>query len=60
MCCWAESLYSVQVIHEDFDEGIIQVQAKKRSSLNYYVCNTNSWMLLYLHVIKKLMRYGSV
>lgn len=25
-----------QVNHEDFNEGIIQVQAKKKSSLNYY------------------------
>jgi 26S proteasome regulatory subunit T5 len=26
----------MQVTHEDFNEGIIQVQAKKKSSLNYY------------------------
>jgi 26S proteasome regulatory subunit T5 len=26
----------VQVNHEDFNEGIIQVQAKKKASLNYY------------------------
>ncbi|EAZ35994.1 hypothetical protein OsJ_20298 [Oryza sativa Japonica Group] len=26
----------LQVTHEDFNEGIIQVQAKKKSSLNYY------------------------
>lgn len=26
----------LQVNHEDFNEGIIQVQAKKKSSLNYY------------------------
>jgi hypothetical protein len=25
-----------QVNHEDFNEGIIQVQAKKKASLNYY------------------------
>ncbi|KAG6516138.1 hypothetical protein ZIOFF_026587 [Zingiber officinale] len=29
-------LILVQVTHEDFNEGIIQVQAKKKSSLNYY------------------------
>lgn len=28
--------FSFQVTHEDFNEGIIQVQAKKKSSLNYY------------------------
>lgn len=27
---------ATEVIHEDFNEGIIQVQAKKKSSLNYY------------------------
>ena len=27
----------VQVNHEDFNEGIIQVQAKKKTNLNYYV-----------------------
>ena len=27
---------SSQVTHEDFNEGIIQVQAKKKASLNYY------------------------
>mmetsp|Transcript_22518 Transcript_22518/g.31332 ORF Transcript_22518/g.31332 Transcript_22518/m.31332 type:complete len:427 (-) Transcript_22518:288-1568(-) len=27
---------AVEVIHEDFNEGIIAVQAKKKSSLNYY------------------------
>ncbi|OAY67624.1 26S protease regulatory subunit 6A [Ananas comosus] len=27
---------STIVTHEDFNEGIIQVQAKKKSSLNYY------------------------
>ncbi|KAL6911953.1 hypothetical protein ACP4OV_000758 [Aristida adscensionis] len=27
---------SIIVTHEDFNEGIIQVQAKKKSSLNYY------------------------
>lgn len=26
----------IQVTHEDFNEGIIQVQAKKKTSLNYY------------------------
>ncbi|GMQ07119.1 hypothetical protein CsSME_00051453 [Camellia sinensis var. sinensis] len=26
----------LQVNHEDFNEGIIQVQAKKKASLNYY------------------------
>lgn len=26
----------LQVTHEDFNEGIIQVQAKKKASLNYY------------------------
>lgn len=28
--------YILQVTHEDFNEGIIQVQAKKKASLNYY------------------------
>ncbi|CAM8924368.1 unnamed protein product [Rhodiola kirilowii] len=27
---------ATEVMHEDFNEGIIQVQAKKKSSLNYY------------------------
>ncbi|KAL5713061.1 TATA-binding protein [Ranunculus cassubicifolius] len=27
---------ATEVVHEDFNEGIIQVQAKKKSSLNYY------------------------
>ncbi|KAI3940951.1 hypothetical protein MKX01_011678 [Papaver californicum] len=27
---------ATEVIHEDFNEGIIQVQAKKKGSLNYY------------------------
>ncbi|KAJ6802647.1 26S protease regulatory subunit 6A-like protein [Iris pallida] len=27
---------ATEVIHEDFNEGIIQVQAKKKASLNYY------------------------
>ncbi|XP_062221344.1 26S proteasome regulatory subunit 6A homolog [Phragmites australis] len=27
---------ATEVTHEDFNEGIIQVQAKKKSSLNYY------------------------
>ncbi|KAE8801827.1 26S protease regulatory subunit 6A [Hordeum vulgare] len=27
---------ATEMIHEDFNEGIIQVQAKKKSSLNYY------------------------
>ncbi|XP_047082841.1 26S proteasome regulatory subunit 6A homolog [Lolium rigidum] len=27
---------ATEVIHEDFNDGIIQVQAKKKSSLNYY------------------------
>lgn len=31
-CCCA----CCQVNHEDFNEGIIQVQAKKKASLNYY------------------------
>lgn len=31
--CW---FCQFQVNHEDFNEGIIQVQAKKKSSLNYY------------------------
>lgn len=26
----------LQVTHEDFNEGIIQVQAKKKANLNYY------------------------
>ncbi|KVI11797.1 26S proteasome subunit P45 [Cynara cardunculus var. scolymus] len=30
------SLCALAVNHEDFNEGIIQVQAKKKSSLNYY------------------------
>lgn len=29
-------LVLLQVNHEDFNEGIIQVQAKKKASLNYY------------------------
>lgn len=29
-------LVQIQVNHEDFNEGIIQVQAKKKASLNYY------------------------
>lgn len=28
--------FMLQVNHEDFNEGIIQVQAKKKASLNYY------------------------
>lgn len=27
---------ATEVNHEDFDEGIIQVQAKKKASLDYY------------------------
>jgi len=27
---------AAQVNHEDFNEGIIQVQSKKKASLNYY------------------------
>ncbi|AQL01693.1 26S protease regulatory subunit 6A homolog A [Zea mays] len=27
---------ATEVTHEDFNEGIVQVQAKKKSSLNYY------------------------
>ncbi|XP_020575973.1 26S protease regulatory subunit 6A homolog [Phalaenopsis equestris] len=27
---------ATEVVHEDFNEGIIQVQAKKKASLNYY------------------------
>ncbi|ERM94607.1 hypothetical protein AMTR_s00011p00107500 [Amborella trichopoda] len=27
---------ATEVIHEDFNEGIIRVQAKKEASLNYY------------------------
>ncbi|KAL5698361.1 TATA-binding protein [Ranunculus cassubicifolius] len=27
---------ATEVVHEGFNEGIIQVQAKKKSSLNYY------------------------
>jgi 26S proteasome regulatory subunit T5 len=27
---------ATEVIHEDFNEGIIQVQAKKKANLNYY------------------------
>ena len=27
---------ALEVNHEDFNEGIVQVQAKKKASLNYY------------------------
>jgi 26S proteasome regulatory subunit T5 len=27
---------ATEVTHEDFNDGIIQVQAKKKASLNYY------------------------
>ena len=29
-------IYTLQVNHEDFNEGIIQVQAKKKANLSYY------------------------
>lgn len=31
-----ESAVRLQVNHEDFNEGIIQVQSKKKANLNYY------------------------
>lgn len=27
---------AIEVNHEDFNEGIVQVQAKKKANLNYY------------------------
>lgn len=35
-CSWGSAPRNSQVNHEDFVEGIIQVQAKKKASLNYY------------------------
>ena len=32
----AEGYFDVQVNHEDFNEGIVQVQAKKKANLSYY------------------------
>ena len=30
------AVFTLQVNHEDFNEGIIQVQAKKKANLSYY------------------------
>lgn len=32
--------------HEDFNEGIIQVQAKKKASLNYYAWGGSSMKVM--------------
>ena len=36
MICLYMLLAGLQVNHEDFNEGIIQVQSKKKANLNYY------------------------
>ena len=36
MCVFSVVSHDVQVNHEDFNEGIIQVQAKKKANLSYY------------------------
>ena len=36
MSCMDKLLAGLQVNHEDFNEGIIQVQSKKKANLNYY------------------------
>ena len=35
-CTLQQRAPHVQVNHEDFNEGIIQVQAKKKANLSYY------------------------
>lgn len=36
MQCLQRLLAGLQVNHEDFNEGIVQVQSKKKANLNYY------------------------